>query len=180
MKWDSRGCPQSGFNYQYSCHEASILGPTWIASPGLLPARRCEKCCLIICVILVSYFTASYVVNRPKYAILSFLNLACSFSCFLSPAFFSSVHFLSSFSFLSSWVLYAFIFSILYRSMSLGLLRISLSFDQYVLQTAVLIALWGRSSFWAYFSYFEKNRLGLWDHVAVSVCVVSFYPPYRC
>jgi hypothetical protein len=35
----------------------------------------------------------------------------------------------------------------------------------------------GFFSFLAYFPYFEKNRVGLWDHVAVRVFVcVSVYP----
>jgi hypothetical protein len=45
----------------------------------------------------------------------------------------------------------------------------------------------GFFSFLAYFPYFEKIEVGLWDHVAVCVCAcararayVSVYPPYRC
>jgi hypothetical protein len=28
--------------------------------------------------------------------------------------------------------------------------------------------------FLAYFAYFEKNRVGLWDHVAVCVCARTY------
>lgn len=40
---DNRRYLQSSFCWYYSCHEASILGPTYVTSPGFLPVRRLEK-----------------------------------------------------------------------------------------------------------------------------------------
>jgi hypothetical protein len=63
---ESRSCLQTSCNCQYNCHEASVLGPTWIASPVLFASKNI-RIILFSCVCQFGIFPhhITYVI-RPK------------------------------------------------------------------------------------------------------------------
>jgi hypothetical protein len=50
---NSGDCLQTSVNCEYNCHEASVLGPAWIVSTGILLQSSWEEFYIAICVILL-------------------------------------------------------------------------------------------------------------------------------
>jgi hypothetical protein len=92
--WESRCFLYSSCNCQWNCHEASVLGPTWIASPWFFVSQLMRIMFYIYLCHYGTFFHCITYVNVPKRVnsvffkfdlfICAFIRLSFSWDCFCS------------------------------------------------------------------------------------------------